>query len=78
METTKTLKHGALIKGIDFSSSFYERLSALFMEFAALSTEDPGEYKYHLETLAILMATLDEAAENQGLTEDSEIKDSPV
>lgn len=78
METTKTLKHGVLIKGIDFSSSFYERLSALFMEFAGLAQNDPEVYKYHLETLAILMATLDEAADNQGLTEESEIKDPSV
>lgn len=76
METVKTLKKGAIIKGIDFSDSFYERLSSLFMELAALN--DEGEYDFHIETLGILMATLDEAAENQELVELTELKDGRI
>lgn len=72
METTilKCLKPKSLITGIDFSSSFYGRLTSLFLEIASMKGMD-----YHKETLAILMATLDEAAEAQGLTEESEVKD---
>jgi len=66
METIKALKRNSVIKGIDFSSGFYERLSSLFIEIASLDAE---QYQYHLETMAILMATLDEAAEKQGLVE---------
>lgn len=66
METIKALKRNSVIKGIDFSSAFYERLSSLFIEIASLDAE---QYQYHLETMAILMATLDEAAEKQGLVE---------
>lgn len=73
MEKIKVLKKGAVIKGIDFSSSFYERLTSLFMEIAS-SDYSSEEKQFHLETLSVLMATLDEAAENQGLVEESEIE----
>lgn len=76
METIKTLKKGAIIKGIDFSSSFYERLTSLIMYVA--TQEASSEQQFNIETLAILMATIDEAAEAQGLTEESKIEDSGI
>lgn len=81
MEQIKTLKRNALIKGIDISSSFYVRLSSLFValsspeELLRQKEENEQEYKDHIETMAILFATIDEKAEEQGLTEMSELKD---
>lgn len=78
MEKIKILKRNSLIKNVDFSSAFYERISALFIELAGLHSDDPETYQFHLETGAILMATLDEAAEKQGLVEESALEDSGV
>lgn len=80
----KTLKRNSLIKGIDISSSFYERLSSLVLLVAqpesliSLKEESPAQFEYALETLLILMATLDEAAEKQGLVEESALEDSGI
>jgi hypothetical protein len=75
----KVLKPGALIKGIDISYAFYERLSALMMylvnpdELSNLKKESPEEFQSQLETMLILFATIDEAAQAQGLVEESEL-----
>lgn len=71
----ETLKKDALIKGIDFTTSFYERLSSLFVSLATLYGDDPETWQPHIETLSILMATIDDAAREQGLTEELDLED---
>ncbi len=39
----------------------------------ALAGSDMDDKDYHIETMAILMATLDEAAEKQGLVETEDL-----
>lgn len=76
----KVLKANSSIKDLEISAQFYDRLSGLAMEIANLSVEDPETYKHHLETLIILMTTIDELAEKQDVIEDYEldVEDSTV
>lgn len=66
----KVLKPNSVITGIDFSLDYYSRLQALALFIAKNENE---EYKHHLETVLILLNTLDEEAENQGLTEELDV-----
>lgn len=63
----KTLKKGSIIKGIDFSESFYGRIQSLAFLLSEI------EEKEHLETVLILLQTLDQAIENQGLSEELDV-----
>jgi hypothetical protein len=63
----KTLKKGSIIKGIDFSESFYGRIQSLAFLLSEI------EEKEHLETILILLQTLDKAIEDQNLSEELDV-----
>lgn len=69
----KILKTGEIIKGIDFSVEFYARLQMVALllsnpeELVNMKDDAPEEYADTLQTMLILLNTLDKAAENQGL-----------
>lgn len=65
----RVIKKDAIIKGIDFAIPYYERLQGLVMHLA----EGGEPSKAHLDTVLILINTLDEAAEKQGLIEEMEL-----
>lgn len=69
----RVIKKDAIIKGVDFSVAYYERLHGLVV---ALSNNPDN--KEHLETALILVHTLDKAAEEQGLIEEMEIPSNVI
>lgn len=75
----KTLKPKSLIKGVDFTSGYYIRLSDAIMavadpaELLRIKEDEPERFKYILQTFLILAQTLDEKASEQGLVEEVEI-----
>jgi hypothetical protein len=63
----KTIKQGALIKNLNVSTAFYERLNHL-----ALKLHEVGD-KDGLETILILLSSLDKLAEEQELVEELDV-----
>lgn len=63
----RVIKNDVIVKGIDFSTSFYMRLQQLAVRLGELKEKEG------LETILILLQTIDKAAEEQGLTEDVDL-----
>jgi hypothetical protein len=63
----KTLKQDALIKNLNVSASFYERLQQVVFKLHEVGDKDG------LETILILLSSLDKLAEDQGLIEDLDV-----
>lgn len=63
----RVIKKDALITGVDFSIPYYEKLGELAQFLANNQNEDA---KQHLETVLILIHTLEVKAEEQGLISD--------
>jgi len=66
----KTINKDAII-AIEVSASFYQRLQALALSIHNIEDfQDKTVKDVHLETVLILLQTLDQSAEAQGLVSD--------
>lgn len=80
----KVLKENSIIKGMDVTDQFYGRiLSLLFLvanpeELVTMKQEDPKGFTNAVEPLYILLATLQELAENQELVQEIETLENPL